>query len=288
MGDGAAPMIGVAGGLIAAVLWGVSTAVAARASRLVGAQVALAWVYLTGLVVAIPAAVATDPPDVDREGITWATLAALGAISSLFLLYAALRRGPIVLVTPVSAAQGGLAALLAVALGERLHGLAAAGLGVMTLGMYAVLRRPGTVQATPHPTAAMLLAALSAALAAVGLYAGARAGSALGAAWLLLALRIAGVLAMMGPLAVTGSLRGPGGALRLVVFCGLADTAALGGYLVGATRGSVAVTAVIASQYAAVSVLVGVVTMGERLTRLQIAGILAVLGGVGLVTAVQG
>lgn len=287
MVGGAAPMIGVAGGLVAAVLWGVSTAVAANASRLLGPQVALAWVYATGLVVAAAAAAATDPPEIDREGVGWTALAAFGAISSLFLLYAALRRGPVVLVTPVNAAQGGLAALLAVALGERLHSLAAAGLGVMTLGMYAVLRRPAAVHATAHPTAAILLAALSAALAALGLYAGARAGNALGAAWLLLVLRIAGVLAMMAPLAATGSLRGPGPALRLVVFCGLADTAALGGYLVGATRGSVAVTAVIASQYAAVSVLVGVAAMGERLTRIQVAGILAVLGGVGLVTAVQ-
>lgn len=280
-------MIGVAGGLVAAVLWGVSTAVAAHASRLVGARVALAWVYLTGLLVAIPAAAATDPPDVDREGIAWAALAAFGAISSLFLLYAALRRGPVVLVTPMNAAQGGLTALLAVALGERLHSLAAAGLGVMTLGMYAVLRRPGAVQPTAHPTGAILLAALSAALAALGLYAGARAGSALGTAWLLLALRTAGVLAMMAPLAATGSLRGPGPAVRLVVFCGLADTAALAGYLVGATRGSVAVAAVIASQYAAVSVLVGVAAMGERLSRIQVAGIIAILAGVGLVTAVQ-
>jgi len=280
-------VIGVVGGLVAALLWGASTAVAAKASRLVGAQVALAWVYVTGLLVAIPAAAATHPPEVDREGIGWAALAAFGAISSLFVLYAALRRGPVVLVTPVNAAQGGLTALLAVALGERLHGLAAAGLGVMTLGMYAVLRRPGAVHPTAHPTAAMLLAALSAALAAVGLYAGARAGSVLGAAWLLLALRVAGVLAMMGPLGVAGRLHGPGPALRLVVFCGLADTAALAGYLVGATRGSIAVTAVIASQYAAVSVLVGVAAMSERLTRTQLAGILAVLGGVGLVTAVQ-
>jgi drug/metabolite transporter (DMT)-like permease len=280
-------MTAVGGGLLAAVFWGVSTAVAARASRLVGARVALSWVYATGLVVAAAAAAATDPPEIDREGIGWTALAAFGGISSLFLLYAALRLGPVVLVTPVNAAQGGLAALLAVALGERLHGLAAAGLGVMTLGMYAVLRRPAAVHATAHPTSAILVAAASAGLAALGLYAAARAGDALGAAWLLLVLRTAGVVSMMAPLAATGSLRGPGAALRLVVFCGLADTAALAGYLIGATRGSVAVTAVIASQYAAVSVLVGVVAMGERLTRIQVAGIAAILGGVALVTAVQ-
>ncbi len=50
---------------------------------------------------------------------------------------------------------------------------------------------------------------------------------------------------------------------------------------------SIAVPAILASQYAAVAVLIGVVTMGERLTRSQLAGVVAILGGVALVTAVQ-
>ena len=122
-------MIGVVGGLLAAVLWGASGAVAGRSSRLIGAEVALAWVYVTGLVVALPIAAATGLPDFDAATLGWTALAAPTAVGAVYLMYVALRRGPVVLVMPVSASQGGIAALISVALGERLHPLAGVGLG---------------------------------------------------------------------------------------------------------------------------------------------------------------
>lgn len=280
-------MIGVVGGLLAAVLWGASGAVAARSTRLVGAEVALAWVYVTGLVAALPVAAATGLPDLDGRTLAWTALAASMAVSALYLMYAAVRRGPVVLVMPITASQGGIAALIAVALGERLHSLAGVGLGVVMLGMYAVMRRPGGSGRDAHPTAAVLLAALCAAFGALALYSSARAGSSLGAPWLLTLLRVAGVLAIAGPLVASGRLSRPGPATRLVVFCGLADSAAFASYVVAATHGSVAVPAIISSQFAAVSVVIGVLAMGERLTRVQLGGIVAILGGVALVTAAQ-
>jgi drug/metabolite transporter (DMT)-like permease len=109
----------------------------------------------------------------------------------------------------------------------------------------------------------------------------------LGAAWLLVILRSAGVLGLGVPLAVSGRLRGPGSASRLVVFCGLADTVAYASYVVAASEGGVAVPAVISSQFAAVTVLIGMTAMGERLTRLQVGGIVGILAGVALVSAAQ-
>ena len=282
-------MIGVAGGLLAALLWGTSTTASTHASRRIGAEISLAWVYVVGLLVALPVAVSTGLPHADGRGLAWTAVSASAGISSLYLLYAALRRGPVVLVAPISASQGAAAAVLAVLLGERLHILAGVGLGVLVLGLFAVMRRPGGPAGRPaHPTAAIVLASLSAALAALALYGSARAADSLGTPWLLAVFRIAGVAALMTPLVVSGRLRRPGPVTRLVVFCGLADTAALASYIVGATHGSsVAVPAILASQYAAVAVLIGVLTMGERLTRGQLAGVVAILGGVALVTAAQ-
>ena len=49
-------MIGVIGGLVAAVLWGTSTVVASRSTRMIGSQQALGYVMLTGLVLMVVAA----------------------------------------------------------------------------------------------------------------------------------------------------------------------------------------------------------------------------------------
>jgi drug/metabolite transporter (DMT)-like permease len=271
------------------VLWGVSGVAAARSSRIIGAEVALAWVYIVGLVVALPAAFATGLPHFKGSALGWTVVSAPAAVASLYVMYAALRRGPIVLVLPLTASQGGVAAVVAVGFGERLQALAWLGLGIGMLGMYAVMRRPAqTAGGIPHPTLAIALAVLCAALSGFALYGSARAGSTLGALWLLAILRVAGVLGVTVPVALRGALRRPGPAARLVLFCGLADTGAFTSYIVAADHGGVAVPAVISSQFAAVSVLIGVVAMGERLSRLQLGGILSILAGVALVTAVQG
>lgn len=281
-------MIPVVGGILAAVLWGTSGVAAARSSRMVGAEVALAWVYVTGLLVALPAAAAAGLPDPDGSALAWTALAAATAVAALYLMYAALQRGPVVLVMPLTAAQGGLAALLSVALGERLRTPAAIGLAVVMLGMYAVMRRPGSRAGdAPHPTAAVALAALCAAVSALALYSSARAAASLDAPWLIATLRTAGVLGLTVPLAASGRLRRPGPATPFVVFSGLADTGAFASYVVAAAHGGVAVPAVISSQFAAVSVVIGLLGMGERLTRTQLGGIVLILLGVALVTAAQ-
>jgi drug/metabolite transporter (DMT)-like permease len=277
-------MIGVVGGSLAAVLWGVSAVTAGRISRALGAEVALAWVYVVGLAVALPVAAASGLPDPDGDAVAWAAIAAPIAVASLYVMYAALRRGPAVLVLPLMAMQGGVAALVAVGFGEHLQAAAAVGLVVAIAGMYAVMRPR---RAVPHPTAAVLLAVAGAGLSGFALYGGARAGAGLGALWVLAIVRLTGVATLTAPLALRGALRRPGSLLRLVLFCGVADAAGFASYLVAADHGGVAVPAVISSQFAAVSVLIGVALMGERLSRLQLGGVVGILVGVALVTAVQ-
>jgi drug/metabolite transporter (DMT)-like permease len=281
-------MIGVAGGLVAAVLWGLSAIAAARSTRMIGAEAALAWVYLVGLCVALPVALALGLPDVDRDGSGWAGPTVALTVAALYTLYAALRRGPVSLVVPITASQGALAAVLAVALGESLQGAAAAGLIVTFIGMFAVIRRSDSAESNAsRPSTAIGFALASAVLSAFALYGSARAGSAIGAAWLLVFLRTGGLLTLGGALFVSGRLRRPGPATPLVVFSGVADYLAFGSYVVAATHGGVAVPAVISSQYAAVAAVLAVVLLGERLTRPQLAGVVAILAGVAVVTAVQ-
>jgi drug/metabolite transporter (DMT)-like permease len=280
---------GVIGGLAAALLWGASGVAAARSGRAIGAEAALGWVYVVGLAAILPvAAIAGGTPDVDVEPVLWALLGVAGAVTSLYLMYAALSRGPVSVVMPLTAAQGGLAALVAVAAGASLRGVAAVALVVMSVGMYLAMRRPSAPEhAATHSTLAVGLAALSAATAAFALFASPRAARALGTLWMLAILRIGGVLGVTVPLAITRRLRIPRGVVRFVVFSGVADAAAFGSYIYAAKTSGVVVPAVLSSQYAAVSAIIAALTLGERLTRLQLAGVVAILAAVAVVTAVQ-
>ena len=281
-------MIGVVGGLVAALLWGLSAVAGSRSSRQLGEDVALFWVLATGLCVALVGSVGSELPEESVRGLAWGVPSAVLAISSLYLMYAALRRGPVSLVLPVTALQGALAALVAVLLGEDLRLAAGLGLVLSTSGLIVVLRRPVDAAArAAHPVLALVLALGAALTAGFGLYGAAEAAGTLGTAPFVVLLRTTGVVLLGALLVVTGRLRPPGAAWRLVVFSGFADTCAFAAYVYAATRDGVAVPAVLASQYAAVAALVAIGALGERLTRVQLAGVAAILVGVGVVTAAQ-
>ena len=71
----------VVGGAIAALCWGLSTVVASRSTRIIGAQQVLAWVLLLGLVVVAPAGPArrARPPHATPSAWAWAVVAGLAS-----------------------------------------------------------------------------------------------------------------------------------------------------------------------------------------------------------------
>src|SRR5262245_9742204 len=105
-------MTAVVGGLITALLWGVSSAIARRSSLLIGAESALAWVFLIGFALAVPAAFVSGPPDGGSGGIGWTAVAVAGSVIALYAMYAAARRGPVALLMPIMGGQGAVAAVI--------------------------------------------------------------------------------------------------------------------------------------------------------------------------------
>ena len=112
----------IVGGTIAALGWGLSTVVASRSTRLLGAQQALAWVLMFGLVGMALFAVADGPPSHPHPSAwVWAVVAGVGSSVGLLLMYQALRIGKVGVVAPITSTEGAIAALLSVAaLGEQL------------------------------------------------------------------------------------------------------------------------------------------------------------------------
>jgi drug/metabolite transporter (DMT)-like permease len=88
-----------------------------------------------------------------------------------------------------------------------------------------------------------------------------------------------GVAAVTLPLALSRRIRLTRSALPLVAFTGLAEVLGFVCYAVGA-RHSVAVAAVLGSQFAAVASVAAYLFLRERLSRLQLAGVVLIVVGV--------
>lgn len=68
---------------------------------------------------------------------------------------------------------------------------------------------------------------------------------------------------------------------------GLCEVLGFASYSLGARHG-IAVAAVVSCQFAAIAALIAFALFGERLGRLQLAGVIVLLAGVSLLSAVRG
>ncbi len=282
-------MTGLLGGLAAALCWGTATALSSRSSKLIGASSVLAWVMLLGwLLVAPVAAVQGVPEGVATSDWAWLVLAGIAAVIGLGIVYAALRVGQVGVVAPITATEGGIAAVIAVLAGEQLAPTAGLVLGVIALGV--VLASLGGPEADAARTRgarrAALLALVAAVFFGVALYASSQGAETAGVLWVLVASRTIGVSAVVLPLALSGRMRLTRRALPLVAAGGVLEVAGMACYVIGTSDG-VAVPAVVGSQFAAVAAVAGFVFFGERLRRVQLAGVGTILVGVAVLSAVQ-
>jgi drug/metabolite transporter (DMT)-like permease len=278
-------VIGVVGGLVAAILWGTSTVVASRSTRMIGSQQALGYVMLTGLVLCLVAAPLSEGvPSVGRHGAAWALLAGAASVFGLSMLYRALRIGQVGVVAPIASTEGALAALFSVVLlGQGLSAVTSVALTVVAVGVIVVTFHGSRADLQLRPS---LYAFTAAAVFGVGLIASSQAGHAIGPLWTILVARAIGIVFVVVRLAFRGAFPRPGPALPLVVFSGLAEVTGFTAYIIGAREG-VAVPAVLASQFAAVAVIVSYFTFGERLTARQLSGAVVIASGVAAVAALR-
>jgi drug/metabolite transporter (DMT)-like permease len=280
-------VIALLGGLGAALAWGTGTLCSARSSRLIGATSVVAWVMLVGLLANLAVVAAGPrPTSLGLSVVAWMLVSGLGNVVGLLLEYSALRRGKVGLVTPVASTEGAVAAMLAVVAGEAL-GVASAGLlAVIALGVVLAGVAPDDPTSDRRNPAAFWLAALAALSFGVGLYATGHLSSTLPVGWVLLPPRLVGVVVVTVPLALTRRLEFSRAVLPLVVIAGLAEVLGFAFYALGA-RDSVAIAAVLGSQFAAVASVAAYLLFRERLTRLQLGGVVLIIAGVAALTAVR-
>ncbi len=305
-------MIAVFGGLGAAVLWATATLCSSRSSRMLGSRVVLGWIMIVGVVVGLPLAIASPPP-ATIAGSTFGLLVLSGCcyVIGLQLTYAALRIGKVSIVAPIVSTEGAVAALISIALGDPIGVVAGVMLVIIAAGVVLSSLERGrravpagdfgvTADALEDPAAdqvaheqarldtrrAVILSVIGAVVFGVGLVAAGRAAVLVPIAWVALAARLVGLVGVVLPLLLQRRLRLTRAALPLVVIAGIAE---VGGSILSAwgSRESIAVTAVMGSQFAALAAVAAFVLFGERLGRTQVAGVALIALGVTVLAAVS-
>lgn len=283
-------MVAVLGGLGAACAWAVALLCSSRSTRLLGPWSVLAWVMLVGLAVTLPALVVAGRPDLDAEALALLTVGGFGNVGGLLLVYTALRTGKVGIVGPIVSTEGAIAAVVAIVAGESIAAGTGATLALIVVGIVLAgvdRRAEEEVAGGSRPVGRAALLALAAAFAfGAGIYATGRVGEELPVAWAVLPARLVGVVAVAIPLVLASRLRLTRRAVPLVVAGGIAEVVGFAFFALGA-RDGIAVSAVLASQFAGIAAVAAFVLFHERLTRVQVAGAATIAAGVALLSWLQ-
>jgi drug/metabolite transporter (DMT)-like permease len=282
-------VISVLGGLGAALAFATTTFCSARATRLLGAYAVLSWVMLVGLVLVVPLLAVQGVPDgLDAGKGGWLALAGCGNVTGLLLTYRALRVGKVSIVAPITSTEGAIAAVISIVAGEHVGGASGAMLGLVAAGILLASLGPATTEdrGRGHTVATVLLATAAACAFGASLYAVGRVGKELPIGWALIPARAVGVAFVAAPLALSARLRLTRAAAPYLLVGGVCEVLGLASFTVGARHG-LAVSAVLASQFGAIAAVAGFVSFRERLTRLQLAGVVAIAAGVAILSALQ-
>jgi drug/metabolite transporter (DMT)-like permease len=248
----------------------------------------LAWVMLTGLVLVAPALLVVGPPgSLEGSELGWLAVSGGGNVVGLLLAYSALRIGKVGVVAPILSTEGALAAVLAVVAGEHLGALTGWLLALIAVGicLAAAAPEPTTGRAREPRRRPIILAMLAAVAFGASLYATGHVSATLAIPWVLLPARLIGLLVIMLPLVLRGRLELTRASAPLVVAAGICEVLGFASFAVGARHG-IAVSAVLASQFAVLSAVAAYLLFHERLTRLQVSGVTVVVVGVAALSIV--
>jgi len=291
--------LGLLTGLGAAFAWGTLDIFSALASRRVGSLKVTAGIQIVGATVVLALAVVTGTPfPTDPAVLLGGSLVGLAGAGAYLSYFTGLRIGPISVVSGMVAAYGGLTVVLAVLIrGESLNLLQATGAAVATVGVILTgVAFDGTMRGTKLASPGVGFA-----IVALILFASMSIGSDIVidlSSWVdvLIVSRTANALTSVLILAIAlTKLRGPAAPLiigesgaagafdrRVVSFVVLAGILDVGGLIVftyGLEFAETWLVGLASSFGPAVTIIVAVAFLGERLKPIQWVGLAGVLVG---------
>ena len=267
----------------AAVAWGSSGLFAGVLSRARPALLIALTAQAAGAVWLVPAVAASGEALTARAAVAGVAGGAISAVG-LVCLYLAFAGRAVGLAAPI-AASGILVPVLTgvVLMGDSLRGAQVAGLVLLVLGLAAVLHVPAGGRADRRTLRLAVVAAISFG----AFYLALDAGGEDGVLWVNLSSRIGAVTAIglyvLSSRAVPRRAARPGPWLAAAVLVGSADTLGNLAYSEAARTAELSVVSLISAAYPAVSVLLAVALLGERMSLVRAAGVPLTVLGLGLV-----
>ena len=259
--------------LIASLTWGVADYMGGIASRKASPTQVLVVAYPSGAVIITLMAFLAVPGEFSSDAALWGVLAgSIGALA-VALLYIALSRGPMGVVSPITAVMSG-AVPTAVGLlnGERLTLLGITGIALAALAVILVSREKGEHVKVAPSTILISIASGS----AIGLYL-----SALSLApeesgiWAATVGRwTSSILVAVVVFAVIKNFTRNGFPWMLAIVSGFLDATANAVFQLASQRGLLSIVAVLGSLYPATTALLARFLIQKRLSRIQIVGVL--------------
>ncbi len=284
-------MTAVGFGVLTALFWGAGALISVRQVRVLRAGGSLLWMMAIGLLLVTPAVAFVDVPDAPTSTWVYAAGSGVGYVVGTAFWFLAVGRGRISVLTPIVSTDGAIAAVIAIAaFDETVSRGVAIALAVIVCGIIVTSLHPGLDAggARGHGGTAAVVLALGAALGYGFSFVAAGEAADLGAVWAVWVSRLAATALVVPAALLLGFASLP--PRRILVWplaTAATDIAGFVAFLKGATS-SVAVTSVLASQYAVVAVLGGILVYRERLTPLQVGGIALTLLGVGALAFLRG
>lgn len=276
-------MVSISLALVSSLLWGTADFLGGTVSRRRPPLSVVGGSQAFGLVGVLTLAAALGELDAPTGYVVWGMAAGVSGFAGLVSFYAALAAGTMGVVAPIAATGAVVPVVVGLAQGEAPGVLQLAGVAVAVVGVV-LASGPEMSGRTMHvqPLLLALVAAVGFGFALVFLAEGAQTSSVMS----LVAMRATTVL----PLLLLAVVMRSAGGLRprdagVLVLIGVGDAAANATYAIASETGLVSVTAVLASLYPAVTVMLARGVHGERMRRVQDVGVVSTLGGVALIAA---
>lgn len=275
---------------LSSLLWGTGDFLGGTLSRRVHPVAVIRLAHAMGAVVMVVVVTLAGAWGA-TAAVGWGMGAGVVGASGLALFYAALARGTMGVVAPVAATGVVVPVGVGLAQGDAPSSVALAGIAVTIVGVVLVSgpeRTGPTVADTPGRSGA---GAVVLALAAAVLFGSGQVpiaeGSDHSVAMTLFAMRTTTAIgaSLLLVTVLAGAAHPERRDLPAVGAIALTDTTAVGTFALATTMGSLAISAVLASLYPAVTAVLAWRVHDERLRPIQVAGAVVTLAGIALIAA---
>jgi drug/metabolite transporter (DMT)-like permease len=271
--------------LLSSLLWGTSDFLGGSASRRSPVVSVIGLSQLTAMLLLVPVVVLAGELDADRSYALPAVAAGLVGMVSLVAFYRALAVGTMGVVAPIASLGVAVPVVAGLVTGDSPSALQVVGIVVAVVG--AVLAGGPELRAEGGLEPLLLAGVAGAGFGAVFVLIAEGAESS--TAMTLLVMRMTSVAVLTAAFLLTWRRRGnglgvPRAAAPAIVTIGVFDMAANAAYALATTRAGalLSVTAVLASLYPVVTVVLARQLHHERLRRVQGVGVVGALAGVGM------